>query len=41
MTGWRIGFACGPQELIAAMNKIHQYAIMSSPTTLRKLRLRL
>jgi aminotransferase len=33
MTGWRIGFACGPQELIAAMNKIHQYAIMSSPTT--------
>ncbi len=33
MTGWRIGFACGPAELIGAMNKIHQYAIMSSPTT--------
>ena len=33
MTGWRIGFAAGPATLIAAMNKIHQYAIMSSPTT--------
>lgn len=33
MTGWRIGYACGPATLIAAMNKIHQYAIMSSPTT--------
>ena len=33
MTGWRIGFACGPAQLIGAMNKIHQYAIMSSPTT--------
>ncbi len=33
MTGWRIGYACGPAVLIAAMNKIHQYAIMSSPTT--------
>ena len=33
MTGWRIGYACGPQEIISAMNKIHQYAIMSSPTT--------
>jgi aminotransferase len=33
MTGWRIGFACGPSVLIAAMNKIHQYAIMCSPST--------
>jgi aminotransferase len=28
MTGWRIGFACGPTELIEAMMKIHQYAIL-------------
>lgn len=33
MTGWRIGFACGPATLISAMNKIHQYAIMCSPST--------
>lgn len=33
MTGWRIGYACGPAALIGTMNKIHQYAIMSSPTT--------
>jgi aminotransferase len=33
MTGWRIGYACGPQKIMAAMNKIHQYAIMSSPST--------
>lgn len=33
MTGWRIGYACGHPDLIAAMNKIHQYAIMCSPTT--------
>ncbi len=33
MTGWRLGFAVGPAPLIGAMNKIHQYAIMSSPTT--------
>lgn len=33
MTGWRIGFACGPEPLLSTMNKIHQYAIMSSPTT--------
>ncbi len=32
MTGWRIGFAVGPNELITAMNRIHQYVIMSSPT---------
>ena len=28
MTGWRVGFACGPKEVIAAMTKIHQYTIM-------------
>jgi len=28
MTGWRVGFACGPKEIIAAMAKIHQYTIM-------------
>ena len=33
MTGWRIGFACGPELFLAAMNKIHQYCIMSSPST--------
>lgn len=33
MTGWRLGFACGPKELIAPMLKIHQYAIMCAPTT--------
>lgn len=33
MTGWRLGYVCGPQELIAEMTKIHQYAIMSAPTT--------
>lgn len=33
MTGWRIGYACGPAALIGTMNKVHQYAIMSSPTT--------
>ncbi len=33
MTGWRIGYACGPEELIGAMRKIHQYLIMSAPTT--------
>lgn len=32
MTGWRIGYACGHPVLIEAMNKIHQYAIMCSPT---------
>jgi len=32
MTGWRIGFAAGPSEIIAAMNRIHQYVIMSSPS---------
>ncbi len=33
MTGWRLGYACGPEEIIQAMTKIHQYAIMCAPTT--------
>jgi aminotransferase len=32
MTGWRLGYACGCKELIHAMNKIHQYAIMCAPS---------
>jgi len=32
MTGWRLGYACGPKEIIAVMTRVHQYAIMSSPT---------
>ena len=32
MTGWRIGYAAAPKEIIAAMTKIHQYTIMSAPT---------
>jgi aminotransferase len=32
MTGWRIGYAVAPKEIIAAMTKIHQYTIMSAPT---------
>jgi aminotransferase len=31
MTGWRIGYACGPREAIAAMTKIHQYTMMCVP----------
>ena len=31
MTGWRIGYACGHPDLIAAMNKVHQYTIMCAP----------
>ncbi|OIO35502.1 MAG: aromatic amino acid aminotransferase [Candidatus Omnitrophica bacterium CG1_02_44_16] len=31
MTGWRVGFACGPKAIIAAMTKIHQYTIMCVP----------
>ncbi|MBU8902041.1 MAG: aminotransferase class I/II-fold pyridoxal phosphate-dependent enzyme [Victivallales bacterium] len=31
MTGFRIGYACGPVEIIAAMNKIHQYTILCAP----------
>ncbi len=33
MTGWRLGFACGPKEIIKQITKIHQYAIMCAPTT--------
>ena len=33
MTGWRLGYACGPKEIIQQMTKIHQYAIMCAPTT--------
>ena len=33
MTGWRVGFACGPEEIIAGMTKIHQYTIMCVPIT--------
>lgn len=33
MTGWRLGYACGHPDLIDAMKKIHQYAIMCAPTT--------
>jgi len=31
MTGWRLGFACAPREILYEMNKIHQYAIMCAP----------
>ena len=31
MTGWRVGYACGPAEIVSVMNKIHQYAIMCAP----------
>ena len=33
MTGWRLGYACGPKEIISQMTKVHQFAIMSAPTT--------
>lgn len=33
MTGWRLGYACGPAEIISQMTKIHQFAIMCAPTT--------
>ena len=33
MTGWRIGYACANPELLGAMRKVHQYTIMSAPTT--------
>lgn len=33
MTGWRLGYALGPKEVIDQMTKLHQYAIMSAPTT--------
>ena len=31
MTGWRIGYACGNQDLISAMTRVHQYTIMCAP----------
>ncbi|MBR4458842.1 MAG: aminotransferase class I/II-fold pyridoxal phosphate-dependent enzyme [Clostridia bacterium] len=31
MTGWRVGYACGPSEIIDVVNKIHQYAILCAP----------
>ena len=33
MTGWRLGYAIGPEKIISLMTKVHQYGIMSSPTT--------
>ncbi len=33
MTGWRLGYACGPEAVIKQMTKIHQFAIMCAPTT--------
>lgn len=33
MTGWRLGYACGPEALMQQITKIHQYAIMCAPTT--------
>ena len=32
MTGWRMGYAAGPKEIISLMTKLHQFAIMSAPT---------
>ena len=32
MTGWRVGYACAPSDLLEGMLKVHQYAIMSAPT---------
>ncbi|MFH1406514.1 MAG: aminotransferase class I/II-fold pyridoxal phosphate-dependent enzyme [Candidatus Omnitrophota bacterium] len=32
MTGWRVGYACAPKDIIAAMTKIHQYSMMCVPT---------
>ena len=32
MTGWRVGYACGPADVMAAILKVHQYGIMSAPT---------
>jgi len=33
MTGWRMGYLCAPKEIVGAMTKLHQYGIMSAPTT--------
>jgi aminotransferase len=36
MTGWRLGYALGPAEIIGAMNKIHQYTMLCAPITAQK-----
>ena len=36
MTGWRLGFVCAPEEISAAMLKVHQYSMMCAPTIDRK-----
>jgi aminotransferase len=36
MTGWRVGYALGPEEIIGAMNKIHQYTMLCAPITAQK-----
>ncbi|OUJ18606.1 Aspartate/tyrosine/aromatic aminotransferase [Methanonatronarchaeum thermophilum] len=36
MTGWRIGYAAGPKEVISAMNKIHQYTMLCAPIVSQK-----
>ena len=33
MTGWRMGYACGPAPVMKQITKIHQFAIMCAPTT--------
>ena len=33
MTGWRLGYACGPREILKQVTKLHQFAIMCAPTT--------
>jgi aminotransferase len=33
MTGWRIGYACAPRDILQGMLRVHQYTIMSAPTT--------
>ena len=33
MTGWRLGYACGPRRIVEQMYKIHQFCIMCAPTT--------
>ena len=36
MTGWRLGYAAGPEEIIAGMNKVHQYTMLCAPITAQK-----
>ncbi|MGE5598871.1 MAG: aminotransferase class I/II-fold pyridoxal phosphate-dependent enzyme [Bacteroidota bacterium] len=36
MTGWRLGYAAGPREIIAAMTKVHQYTMLCAPITAQK-----